>query len=261
MRAISLVSTLVLALAGCGSSTPPSQGPPQEDAGPPPDEVAPTASADLVRHELVQLVRTVVVTAQDDVGVTRVTLEIDGTEVVEALAEPFALAWNSEQTPDGLHDVRAVAYDAAGNRGETEVVPVLVVNFGRLADYSDVVAEQGLIEGEFLVPADWNGNQELIDIKFHWDMPSGMTQAVAILEWPDPSAGWSLDFSIGTGWCPDSGIKAQGAIEGDGEIVLAHVHDGGELETGQWFVHVGARNASTMKGQGTLFTARVVYFP
>ena len=261
MRAVSLVSLVVLVLAGCGSSTPPSQGTPQEDAGPPPDEVAPTVGGDLVRNELVQLVRTVNVIAEDDVGVARVALEIDGTEVAEAGAEPWALDWNSEQTPDGLHDARVVAYDAAGNRGEAEAVQVLVVNFGWLADYDDTLGNLGLIEGEFVVPANWNGNQELIDVKFHWDMPVGATQAVAILEWPDPATGWNLDFSIGTGWCPDSGIKAVGAIENDGEIILTHLHETDGLETGQWFVHIGAQNASSMKGQSTLFTARVVYFP
>jgi hypothetical protein len=258
MPSRSLIAICLLALAGCGGQSQPAQ---PQDAGPP-DETPPTVAADFTRYEVVAGSRAVTVTATDDVAVTRVVLVVDGTETaVEATADPFTLAWDSTQTLDGLHDVRVRAYDGAGNAGESDVTPLLVVNGGHVAEFVDIESTNGLFESTFAVPANWSGNPELIDLKYHWDMPADMTHVVAVLRWPHAAAGWNLIFSTGTGFCPDSGVALAEAIENDGEIILDYSEAPSLLAEGQWFVHVGADNAADFKGQSTTFSALVVSFP
>ncbi|HEY3354097.1 MAG TPA: Ig-like domain-containing protein [Polyangia bacterium] len=255
MRSYALVA--LLALVGCGTEH---SITPQQDAGPL-DETPPTVAADFVRHEVVQATRTIAVTAADDVGVVRVALEVDGAAVAEATEAPFAIAWDSTAIADGLHDVRVAAFDEAGNRGETEVTPLIVVNTGVLPEYTDAPATNGWVEPTFRVPAGWAGNTEQIDKKYHWDMPAGMTHVLAIMRWPDPTAGWNMIFSIGSGFCPDSGTPLAELTENDGEIVLDYTTAPDALPTGQWFFHTGAANAADMVGQSTPYSVLVVYFP
>ena len=66
----------------------------------------------------------VTATATDNVDVTKVELEVDGTVVDTDNSSPYSLNWNA--TAVGAHTLRAVAYDAAGNTGESAVVHVTV---------------------------------------------------------------------------------------------------------------------------------------
>jgi hypothetical protein len=261
----SLIVALSLALMACSSKDPvlgqlDASVASQDDAALP-DESPPTVAIDIARYGLVQAERSFTVTAQDDVGITRVTLEVDGTVAAETTTAPFALAWDSTQTADGVHQVRFVAYDAAGNRGETPETPVLVLNQGTVPEMDDAELENGLIKDRFEVPADWDGDEEYIDLKYHWSMPEGMTRVVAILQWPDASAGWNLKFDVGRGFCPDHGTKFGGLTGSSGEIVLVAPQTPKALPEGQWFVHVGAVNADAMMGQSTSFSIRLAYLP
>ena len=132
------------------------------------------------------------------------------------------------------------------------------MNQGQAASFDEVDAVDGLFDDELGVPSDWNGNEELIDLKYHFTMPAGMKRVLAVVQWSDPD--WQIDFSTGTGWCPDSGKRLEGAVESDGEITLEHA-PGAALATGQWFLHFGIANAKSLKGRSTPFHARLVYLP
>ncbi len=68
------------------------------------------------------------VTAIDDVGVTRVVLYAGSEAVAEDTQAPYAFNWDSTGAADGPVSLRAKAYDAAGNMGESQAVGVTVDN-------------------------------------------------------------------------------------------------------------------------------------
>lgn len=66
--------------------------------------------------------------ASDNVGVTRVDLQVNGTTVASDTSAPYGFSWNSAGVPNGMANLVAVAYDAAGNAGRSASVAVNVAN-------------------------------------------------------------------------------------------------------------------------------------
>lgn len=66
--------------------------------------------------------------ASDNVGVTRVELKVNGTVVAVDTAAPYSFSWNSTGVANGMANLVAVAYDAAGNVGSSSTVAVNVAN-------------------------------------------------------------------------------------------------------------------------------------
>jgi subtilisin family serine protease len=71
---------------------------------------------------------TVDVAGDDDTGVSAVELRVDGVALTRDVDAPFQFAWDTTSLPDGLHGLEAVAFDAAGNQGVSELRVVHVVN-------------------------------------------------------------------------------------------------------------------------------------
>lgn len=59
--------------------------------------------------------------ASDDVGVTKVQFFVDGGLLAEDSSTPFATEWNSDIFDTGVHTVKAIAYDTAGQTATTQV--------------------------------------------------------------------------------------------------------------------------------------------
>jgi len=93
------------------------------------DTTAPTASisAPLGSATVSGLVP-VNVTAADNVGVSKVELRVNGSTVATDTATPFAFSWNSASVANGIANLTAVAYDAAGNVRTSAAVAVNVAN-------------------------------------------------------------------------------------------------------------------------------------
>jgi subtilisin family serine protease len=66
--------------------------------------------------------------ASDNVGVARVDLKVNGTTVAAATAAPYSFTWDSTGVANGMANLVAVAYDAAGNVGQSAAVAVNVAN-------------------------------------------------------------------------------------------------------------------------------------
>ncbi|UVW29485.1 S8 family serine peptidase [Massilia sp. H6] len=66
--------------------------------------------------------------ASDNVGVTRVELQVNGTTVASETSAPYGFSWNSAGVPNGMNNLVVVAYDAAGNAGRSATVAVNVAN-------------------------------------------------------------------------------------------------------------------------------------
>jgi hypothetical protein len=60
-------------------------------------------------------------TATDNVGVTKIEMDVDGAAVATATSSPFSFSWNSTAVSNGSHSITVNAYDAAGNMGSALV--------------------------------------------------------------------------------------------------------------------------------------------
>lgn len=96
------------------------------DAPPPPADTRPPAvsvSAPVSGAVLSGTVQ-VAAAASDDVGVSRVELQLDGRK----LADGASFSWDTRTASDGGHTLLAKAYDAAGNEGVSSPVSIIVRN-------------------------------------------------------------------------------------------------------------------------------------
>lgn len=96
---------------------------------PPVDTTAPLASiaAPLANGSVSGLVG-VSVNASDNVGVARVDLTVNGTVVATDTAAPYSFNWDSAGVASGMASLVAVAYDFAGNAGQSAAIAVNVAN-------------------------------------------------------------------------------------------------------------------------------------
>jgi thermitase len=102
----------------------PVAGDPAEDV-PAVDEIAPTAKITSPSDgtKLGNRVQ-VTVEASDNVGVTRIELHIDGSLFGSSTSNPAVFNWNTQKLAKGQYRLEAIAYDAAANKGSSEVVTV-----------------------------------------------------------------------------------------------------------------------------------------
>ncbi|MBK7861793.1 MAG: hypothetical protein IPJ65_24890 [Archangiaceae bacterium] len=67
-------------------------------------------------------------TANDDDVLRVVRFLVDGVELGAVTSPPYEATWNTVTAGDGSHELKVVAEDAAGNRGETQSIQVQVWN-------------------------------------------------------------------------------------------------------------------------------------
>ncbi len=66
----------------------------------------------------------ITVSASDNVGVTQVTIYVDGVMVYSGTAAPYTYNWNTKKAASGSHTITATAWDAAGNSASATPVTV-----------------------------------------------------------------------------------------------------------------------------------------
>jgi hypothetical protein len=97
--------------------------PPPGDATPPTTSITSPAAGATVSGTI-----TVSAIADDNVGVTRVELFVDGSLAGTDTSSPYTVAWNTITTANGEHSLQTRAHDAAGNVGTSAAVGVSVSN-------------------------------------------------------------------------------------------------------------------------------------
>lgn len=78
------------------------------------------------------------------------------------------------------------------------------------------------------------------DKKHHWDMPGDVTRVVATLSWDEED--WDLEYSVGTGECPENGEAMTSDTSSKGYIIIQYDSAEGFLQEEQWFAHVRTMN-------------------
>jgi hypothetical protein len=58
---------------------------------------------------------TISASATDNIGVSAVNFQVDGTTIGTDNSSPYSISWNSSTVPAGIHTLNAIATDAAGN--------------------------------------------------------------------------------------------------------------------------------------------------
>ncbi len=107
--------------AGVGGLVVPIQDTGGSDAAAPTVAIVSPADGSTVEGSIV-----VHVSASDDVGVTQVTLSIDGTALGVDQAAPYDFTWDSTAIANGSHSLRATAFDASGK--QTTIASSVTVN-------------------------------------------------------------------------------------------------------------------------------------
>ena len=95
----------------------------------PADTTAPTVAMTApLDGAIVSDTAVVAVTADDNVGVVKVDLYVDGVYFVGDTAAPYSFAWDTTTLANGPHTLQAVASDAANNSASTVPIVVTVSN-------------------------------------------------------------------------------------------------------------------------------------
>jgi subtilisin family serine protease len=98
------------------------------DSLPPPDTTKPTVTVSApAANATVSGTVNVTATASDNVGVTKVEVQIGTAAATADETAPYSVAWDTTTVADGAHTIKVTAYDAAGNTA-TANVPVTVKN-------------------------------------------------------------------------------------------------------------------------------------
>ncbi len=108
-------------------TTPPDDATDAGDEGAPPVELPPDRSPPQVSFEapgdgaVVTAQVEIVLSAEDDRGVDRVVLSVDGEEQATLEEPPYTWTWDTAGLPNGPYLLLAEAFDAADNRGSAEI--------------------------------------------------------------------------------------------------------------------------------------------
>ena len=97
---------------------------------PPPDTTPPTVTMSApAAGALVSGTVTVSANASDNVGVASVQFQLDGTNLGSAdTTLPYSISWNTTTVSSGVHTLRAIARDLAGNTTTSGAINVTVSN-------------------------------------------------------------------------------------------------------------------------------------
>jgi len=93
------------------------------------DFTPPTAAVTSPLAGTVSGIVPVTATATDNVGVTSLQIQLDGVNLgLAGTSSPVTVSWNTTRSANGLHRLRAIARDLAGNIGTSADVVVTVNN-------------------------------------------------------------------------------------------------------------------------------------
>lgn len=196
------------------------------------DNTAPNLSVpDLEMPYVFSGIETIDVGASDDYGLVEVRFLVGGTLEDSLETGPFSFSFDTTGLPDRPVEISFEAEDRAGNV-QIRTIAGLAVNDGTVVSFTD-----GSGVTEFDIPENWASVE--VDKKFHWNMPSGVVEVLAALQWE--RAEWPFELAIGTGFCPHSGVKLAYEEASGGQVVTSHQASAlGEIsyDPEQWFVHL-----------------------
>jgi hypothetical protein len=112
-----------------GASTPPVSPTPTPTPSPTPDTTPPSVSLSAPSNgATISGTQVVSGSASDNVGVSKVTLYVDGSLVASDTATPYTFSLDTTKYSNGTHTIYLEAFDAAGNHSDSATVSISVKN-------------------------------------------------------------------------------------------------------------------------------------
>ncbi|GMT96376.1 hypothetical protein KH5H1_04950 [Corallococcus caeni] len=145
------------------------------------DGVAPTvAITSPASGSTLEKSTTVAFTADDNFGVTKVELYVDGALAGTSTVAPFSLTWSTVGLTNGPHSLTAVAYDLAGNTTTSAAVGVTVSNdLTPPTVFITSPAEGALGRGTMTLAASATDNVAVTKVEFYVDGARRFSTTVA----------------------------------------------------------------------------------
>jgi hypothetical protein len=127
---------------------------PGQSSTPPPDGTAPTISVlSPTKGSLVWGMVPVDIAANDNVGIARVELWVDGQWYAQATAPPYSFVVDAAELSPGKHKLRAYAYDTSGNWSRTKSHKLMLTPGAGMLVKSAVAKPTSLsIKAQFALP-------------------------------------------------------------------------------------------------------------
>lgn len=140
------------------------------DATPPSATITSPAAGTSVSGVLV-----IDVVANDNLGVTRMDLLVNGSVVASDNAAPFGFAWDTSTGANGIAEIGVRAHDAAGNAAISSVVTVNIANATTLDNIPPMVAIKSPTAGSMVI-----GNAQVFTAADDNMGASGVTQVLRL---------------------------------------------------------------------------------
>ncbi len=148
---------------------------PGEPGATPPDDTDPVV--ELLSPSAGSLVSgnfSVEVSANDNVGVSRVELFLDNRKHASETSPPYSFVIDSASIEPGKHKLRAYAFDAAGNKDQTKNIKILTTpGVGLLVKNAKVVGSGVRITASFVLPEEVVFDPQNDSIQVHLEGASG----------------------------------------------------------------------------------------
>lgn len=160
----------------------------------------------------------VTISANDDVGVTEVSLLVDGVSVGTDSTPPFEIVWDTSAFVDDRYDLVARALDAVGNSTDSEIVRVDIDNSGCANDpnppsVSVTAPAPGTVSGTITVSANASDDVGVTLVSFF---------AGGQLIEADATSPYSISWDTTTGANGDINITAE-ATDGCNTVLSSPV--------------------------------------
>ena len=233
--------------------------PPVEDTVPG-DPSPPEVSLTLTRYTALSGVVDLDCAWSDDVGVVKVEVLVD-EEPVGELDLGARATFDTTVCPHGAHALSLRASDASGNETSTEPVIVIFAGKGQFLPYMDGWNSGDLPGWGGLVISVPEGATSLYDEKAHVTMPEGIAVVKSYLLWRADSS-WGFGYDIGTGNCPDSGMKlAEAEQQADQWLLEVVYEDAVGAPPGTWFSHIRFLDAADHDGESLQLNSLFLVVP
>ncbi|MEJ5377669.1 MAG: Ig-like domain-containing protein, partial [bacterium] len=163
---------------------------------------------------------TVSVSATDDVGVTKVELYVNGGLYATDTSSPYGFLWDTSQRVDGVYELFARAYDAAGNTAQSGSISLNL----RRADTTPPVVT-------IIRPKEGQRFRRKIRIRGSVSDDSGISRTDLLID--------GVVFATTASESINHVLKSSGLSKGEHTITLEAVDLAGNVSTVQVTVHKG----------------------
>ena len=144
---------------------------------------------------------TVAANATDNVGVVGVQFQLDGANLgAEDTSAPYATTWDTTTATPGLHSLRAIGRDAAGNLGTSPTVTVTVPDTTPPTASITSPAGGATVSGTITVSANASDNVGVVGVQFQLDG--------ANLGAEDTTAPYAVTWDTGTAAAGNHSLRA-----------------------------------------------------